>query len=97
MTQATDRPAADGPGETARRMRAIAAGLNAAGLDVHLHQTCGVPDISATVHRPGHKPVEIVYDEDDYAQISYRNDPGATPAQAVAVISRALTVITRRS
>jgi hypothetical protein len=54
-----------------------------------------VLDITATFHRPGGKPVEIICDEDHYVQVSYWNDPGATSAQIVAVISRALTVITR--
>jgi hypothetical protein len=79
---------------TAARMRAIAAALTAAGLDAHVHETRGVLDITATWHRPGSKPVEIIYDEDDYAQISYWSAPGATPTQIVAIISQALSAIT---
>lgn len=89
--------AAGGQAETARRMRAIAAELAAAGLDTQIHETQGVLDIRATLRRPGCKPVDIIYDEDDYAQVSFWNDPGITPAQAAATISRALTAITRRS
>ena len=41
-----------GPGrETAQRMRAIAAGLTAAGLDACLNETRGVLDVTATLDR----------------------------------------------
>ena len=36
----------------------------------------------------------MTVDEDGYVQISYWNDPGATPAQIIATISRALAAIT---
>jgi hypothetical protein len=45
-------PNADDPGETARRMRAIATELTAAGLGAHLHDTRGALDITATVYQP---------------------------------------------
>ncbi len=83
--------------ETARRMRAVAADLTAAGLTAQVNQTGGVLDITATLDRPSGKPVEIIYDADGYTEISYWNDPDATPAQVVAVISRALTVIAKLS
>ena len=38
--------AAEDPAGTARRMRAIAAALTAAGLTTHLHDTSGVLDIT---------------------------------------------------
>jgi len=75
-------------------MAAIAAGLQAAGLDARVHETRGVLDVTATLYRPGSKDIEIICDEDHYVQVSYWNDPAATPAQLVAVISRVLAVIT---
>jgi hypothetical protein len=56
-----------------------------------------VLDIRATLRQPGCKPVDIIYDEDDYVQVSFWNPPSVTPAQAAATISRALTAIIRRS
>ncbi len=86
-------PAGDDAGETARRMRAIAAGLTAAGLDTHVHDTRGVLDVTASLHRPGHKETEVIVDDDGYVEIRYWNHPGVTPGQVTAVIMRALTVI----
>ena len=80
--------------ETAERMRAIAAGLTAAGLTTHLHDTSNALDITATLHRPGRKETEVVVDEDGYVEIRYWNHAGATPAQVTAVIVRALAAIT---
>lgn len=93
MTDATPGPASD-PAPTAWRMGAIAAGLQAAGLDARVYDTRGVLDVTATLYRPGRKDIEIICDEDHYVQVSYWNDPGATPAEVVAMISRALAVIT---
>jgi hypothetical protein len=75
-------------------MRATAAALAAAGLDAKVHSTRGVLDITASRHQPGGRSVEIVVDEDGYAQISYWNAPGATAAQLAAVITAALAAIT---
>ena len=49
MTDMT--PFADA-GATALRMRAIAAQLSAVGLTTQLHNTQGVLDVTATMHRP---------------------------------------------
>jgi hypothetical protein len=92
VTDTTPGPVGD-PAPTARRMGAIAAGLTAAGLDARVHDTRGVLDVTATLCRPG-KDIEIIIDEDHYVQVSYWNDPGATPAEVVATISRVLAVIT---
>jgi hypothetical protein len=91
---ADDSPGAGERAETGRRMRALAAELTAAGLDTHLHDTHGVLDIRATAHPTGSKPVEIIYDEDGYTQVSYWSEPAVAPAQVTAVISRVLAVIT---
>jgi hypothetical protein len=85
--------AAEDPAETARRMRAIAAELTAAGLTTHLHETRAALDITATLPRPGRKDTEVVVDEDGYVEIRYWNHPAAAPAQITATISRALAVI----
>lgn len=45
--------------EADRRMRAIAGGLQAAGLSAQLHDTKGVLDLTATVHRPGGKETDV--------------------------------------
>jgi len=94
-TTPPDTPA--GPGgraEIIARMRAIAAGLHAFGLDARVHETRGVLDITAAACRPGSKDIEVICDEDGYVTVSYRNDPGATPAQVTAVISLILAAIT---
>jgi hypothetical protein len=93
MTDSTPGLAGN-PAQTAGRMAAIAAGLTAAGLDARVHETRGVLDVTATLYRPGSKDIEIICDEDHYVQVSYWNKPGATPAEVVAMISRALAAIT---
>ena len=86
-------PRVPDPG-TAARIRATAAALATAGLDATVHSTRGVLDITANLHQPGARPVEVIVDEDGYAQISYWNAPGATPAQVVEVITAVLAAIT---
>jgi hypothetical protein len=87
------------PGAAGRRaqtvvwMHAIAAGLQAGGLDARVYDIRGVLDIRATLYNAGSKGTDVTVDEDGYVQISYWNDPGATPAQVIAVISRALAAI----
>jgi hypothetical protein len=80
--------------DTAARMRATAAALAAAGLEAKVHATRGVFDITASLRQPAGKPVEVIIDEDGYAEIRYWNAPGATAAQVAAVITAALAAIT---
>jgi len=75
-------------------MRAIAAGLHASGLDARVHDTRGVLDITAAACRQGSKDIQVICDEDGYVTVSWRNDPGAAPAQVTAVISLVLAAIT---
>jgi len=82
-----------GEGETARRMRAITAGLTDAGLGACLNETRGVLDITATLDRPSGKASQVIVDEDGYVEVRYWNHPGATPEQVTAVIVRALAAI----
>jgi hypothetical protein len=81
--------------QTERRMRAVAAELQAAGLDTGVHDTRGVLDVRATLRREGRGPVEVTYDTDGYVQITYWHAPGATPVQVVATINSVLAMITR--
>jgi hypothetical protein len=80
-------------GETARRMRAITAGLTDAGLFASLNETRGVLDITATLDRSGGKASEVIVDEDGYVELRYWNHPGATPEHITAVIVGALAAI----
>jgi hypothetical protein len=82
-------PRVPDPG-TAARIRATAAALATTGLDAKVHSTRGVLDITASLHQPGGRPVEVIVDEDGYAQISYWNALGATPAQMAEVITGVL-------
>ena len=87
-------PSRTGPGgQTAQRMRAIAAGLTDAGLDTCLNETRGVLDVTATLDRPGAKASEVIVDEDGYVELRYWNQPGATPEQMTLVVVRALAAI----
>jgi hypothetical protein len=80
--------------QTMLRMHAMAAGLQQAGLDARVHDTQGVLDIRATLHDGDGKGTDVTLDEDGYVTLSYWNDPGATPAQVIDVITRALAAIT---
>jgi hypothetical protein len=80
--------------QTMLRMHAIAAGLQAGGLDARVHDTQGVLDIRATLHDGDGKGTDVTLDDDGYVTLSYWNDPGATPAQVIDVITRALAAIT---
>jgi hypothetical protein len=96
-TEAGPDPVGDRDPGIEQRLRAIAAGLTAAGLDAHVHETKGVLDLTATARHTGGKDVEIICDEDLYVQIAYWNDPSTSPTEVVAVIGRALRVITSSS
>jgi hypothetical protein len=85
--------AADRRARTTLRMHAIAAGLQAGGLDARVHDTRGVLDIRATLYNSGGKGTDVTIDEDGYVTLTYWNDPGATPAQIIGVIGRALAAI----
>ena len=87
----------DDPEETARRMHAIAAELTAAGLDAQVHEIHGVLDLTASVHRPGSKAIDLTLDEDHYVQLCWWNPDDATPGQVVATIGRVLSAITDTS
>jgi hypothetical protein len=95
MTYTTPSPNGD-PAGTAERMAAIADGLHAAGLDAQVHETRGVLDVTAALHRPGSKAIDLTVDEDHYVQLCWWNPANATPGQVVATIRRALAAITQQ-
>ena len=72
----------------------IAAGLAAEGLDARVHDTRGVLDVTAALHRPGSKAIDLTVDEDNYIQLCWWNPDDATPGQVVATIRRVLAAIT---
>jgi hypothetical protein len=86
--------AADRRAQTVLRMHAIAAGLQAGGLDARVHDTQGVVDIRATLYNGDGKGTDVTLDEDGYVTLSYWNDPDATPSQIIDVINHALAAIT---
>jgi hypothetical protein len=86
--------AADRRAQTTLRMHAIAAGLQAGGLDARVHDVRGVLDIRATLCNGDGKGTDVTLDEDLYVTLSYWNEPGAAPAQVIDVINRALAAIT---
>jgi hypothetical protein len=81
--------------DSARRMSAIATGLVAAGLAAKVHNTRGVLDVTATLDVPGAKAIEVIVDDDGYAEIRYWNAPDATPARVTATIAAVLAAITK--
>jgi hypothetical protein len=84
------------PGPQAAWMHAIADDLATAGLDVRVHDTRGVLDVTARLGEPGAQPIEVIMDDDGYAQVSYWNPPGATPAQVTATITAIIAVLIRQ-
>lgn len=86
-------------GQTRQRMRALAAELTAAGLTVHLYDTHAGLDITAIATGPdgSNSNIAVIIDDEGRTQIRYWDDPAAAPAQASAVITRILAVITTAS
>jgi hypothetical protein len=93
MTEQTPGPDDVRP-QTVVRMHAIAAGLQASGLDARVHDTQGVLDIRATFCNAGGEGTDVTVDEDGCVTVSYWNDPAAAPGQVIEVISRVLAAIT---
>ena len=81
MTDTTPSPDDSDPELTARRMRAIAAELTAAGMDAQMHEIHGVLDVTASLHRPGSKAIDLTVDEDHYVQLCWWNPADAAPGQ----------------
>jgi hypothetical protein len=96
VTTPATGPRAETEQQTETRLRAVAAELQAAGLDTGVHETRGVLDVRASLRREGLGPVEVTYDSDGYVAVTFWHAPGATPAQVGATISGVLGVITGR-
>ncbi|MGH3159309.1 MAG: hypothetical protein ACRDNF_22430 [Streptosporangiaceae bacterium] len=81
----------------AARIRAIAAGLAAAGLaaTTNGNNLTGL-DVTATSQPPGRARAEIMLDEDGYAEILWFTNPAAPAEEVTAVVARILAAITER-
>jgi len=71
-------------------IRAVAAGLSAAGLATVLTDTTAGLDLTATASQPGRRGAEVIIDEDGYAELRWWTDQAATPAAASAALARVL-------
>jgi hypothetical protein len=88
----TAPPVPDSAGAT--RLHEIAAGLAAVGLTTRLNRTRVGTDLTATLHQPGHREIEVILDEDGYTELRYWTDLSTTPTAVVAVLICALAAIT---
>ena len=79
----------------ADRIRAIAAGLNAAGITATTNGSSitGL-DVTATSQPPGRATTEIMLDEDGYAEIRWHTNPTAPAADITTALTRILAAIT---
>jgi hypothetical protein len=81
-------------GDRAARIRAIAAGLAAAGVTTGTngnHMT-GL-DVTATTCPPGRAKTEIMLDEDGYAEIRWFTNPAAPVDEVTAALSSVLGAV----
>src|SRR5215471_7805505 len=70
----------------------IAAGLAAVGLITRLHRTrarAGT-DLTATLHLPSYRDIEVIADEDGFTELRYWCSLNTTPATHVATMARLL-------
>ena len=79
----------------AARIRAIAAGLTAAGIaaGTYGNNITGL-DVTATRGPPGRATTEIMLDEDGYAEIRWFTNPTAPAEDVTAALARILAAIT---
>lgn len=83
------------PDNAAQRIRAIAAGLTAAGITAGTHgnNITGL-DVTASSQPPGQATTEIMLDEDGYAEIRWYTNPNAPAADITTALTRILAAIT---
>ncbi|HUZ23517.1 MAG TPA: hypothetical protein VMV07_07115 [Streptosporangiaceae bacterium] len=83
------------PEDRASWIRAIAAGLAAAGVVTGTNgdNLTGL-DVTATVRPPGLAKTEIMLDEDGYAEIRWYTNPAAPAAEVTAALARVLAAVT---
>src|SRR5690348_2592030 len=79
---------------SAARLHEIAAGLAVIGLTTRLHRSRAGTDLTATLHPPGHREIEIILDEDGYTELRYWADLSTTPTAAVTTIAKILALLT---
>jgi hypothetical protein len=79
--------------DTAEWIRAIAAGLTAAGLATKVRETNGGLDLTAACQTAG-KGAEVILDDEGYAELRWWADLAATPAEVTAVVTRVLAAAT---
>src|SRR5215470_16457570 len=80
-------------GDAVERLRTIEVGLAAIGLSTRLRESAGKADLTATLHQPGQREIEVVIDADGYTELRYWANLNVTPTQTVATITSALAVI----
>jgi hypothetical protein len=77
----------------AARLREIAVRLAEIGLRTRLHRTRAGTDLTATLHSPGHRDIQVIADEDGYTELRYWASLVSTPAAAVAAIAGILDAL----
>src|SRR5215470_14149890 len=80
-------------GDAVERLRTIEVGLAAVALSTRLRESAGRADLTATLHQPGQREIEVVNDADGYTELRYRANLNVTPTHTVATITSALAVI----
>jgi len=78
---------------SALRLQQIAAGLTAIGLITRLHRTRAGTDLTATLHPPGHRDIQVIADEDGYTELRYWASLRTPPTAAVATIAGVLDAL----
>jgi hypothetical protein len=95
MTDTARDQALPATADPAGRIRAIAAGLTAAGVaaGTNGNNLTGL-DVTATIRPPGLARTEIMLDEDGYAEIRWYTNPAAPAADVTAALTRVLAAVT---
>jgi hypothetical protein len=85
------------PGEPrsaqAVRLHEIAARLTEIGWITRLHQTRAGTDLTAVLHSPGQRDVQVIADEDGYTELRYWVSLSSSPVAAVAAIVGLIDVL----
>lgn len=94
MTQPAPAASPTATNDPAARIRAIAAGLAAAGVTAATNgnHITGL-DVTATSQPPGLARTQIMLDEDGYAEIRWYTNPHAPARDVTAALTRILAAI----
>ncbi len=84
----------DEPSAGAVRLHQVAAGLTKLGLITRIHRTRAGTDLTATLHSPGRRDIQIIVDEDGYTELRYWASLNGTPAAAVTAIAGVVESLT---